>query len=242
MALVKRQVTIGFYNDVTATSVSVTGSFALTTLPNSLLICACSAVTYSLGSGGAVATINTPSTPGITWIPLATVFNPTLYSGEYTVTLSLFYAANSPSVSSAAITTVNATAPIVGGHTPDIATGFWMAEITGAALFNAVDSFLSNTGTNSIPSAGNIVNANTDLLLVCELDFNGGSGSRGASYNQFSSGGFQVVFGQDRTNLAPGTYSTSFGSSLSYPWAVIAAAFKTAPTGFPHAFGSLIGF
>jgi hypothetical protein len=250
--------------------VTAQGHMHQNTQSDSLLICTISDFVNT--SSVYTPVNGSPTTPGFTWVFAGTKVSDTYFAagpdgGYLTYATSVYYlflgSNGNPNVMTTSDITSQTTTFIGTYNVPplindtEISIGFEITEWSGISPSDTV-TVLTAKGNSDTPDGGNIVApAATDLLIVSGSSTGNdvwnsvGSGYTGlddlANINTGSTG-FPVVgdlITEYIINLA-GSYDVDFSgpSDFAYPWSIVAVAFSQAltPTGFPHAFGSLIGF
>jgi len=181
-----------------------------------------------------------PTTAGLTWVQIGQIANPSYdssFGNNHWGSIALFAAYNAPSIPSTTHTSIGVTTTL---GTSTLAVGSQLLEISGVGSLDAV---VTATGDNGTITAGNItLAAAADFLLVtAEVPGSDSETSPGTGYTYITTGGVgsNYAASQYQITSAKGTYGTSFGSTASGYWSVIAAAFKAAASGY--AFGSFVG-
>ena len=175
----------------------------------------------------------------------------------------LFLGANgNPSTMSSSVLTTQTTTfsgTWQTGGDENISSGFEITEWSGVSPLDII-TVVIDSGISDTPDAGNIVVPNVYDLLFVGSNLTGGTTfypTPGVGYTglddlaNVNSGLTDIpvvadIMAQYMLNGFSGSYSTSFTPSDAtkvQAWAAVAVSFSQAlPTGFPHAFGSLIGF
>jgi len=231
-------------------------SYNSNTQPGALLMVMVLARAQTTNPAMTPPVISVPTTTdGSTWLLAQSESSPLLTEAGPTYvmyTAALFYILNaaeklaSPYVDTCLITDTSVVSPntlSANAYSYEFAAG------SVGGLSSLVASAYAN-GTITLPETSNLVIPSTSLVYACavyqpndasSLKVGSGYTAGVALYGSFTNGTDQYILNA-LTGSVPTAFTFRSGQAMVV-WAEVAVAFgPVAPTGFPHAFGSLIGF
>jgi len=221
-----RQTSGAFHSFSSVSSATLDNSsspFSSSTLLDNTLICVV-LVSDLLNTGAVpIPTINTPTTPGLTWTLINGIGNEGVFTGikTYGSAVAIYVCANAPALATTTHTSVTVTTAPTTCNT--LAVQIELYEMTGLA--GTVDTSATGTGTGT-PSAhtANLVTSATDFILVASYTADGSYFAPGSGYTGYT---IQYILSQ-----AAGSIPTLFGVSSDGPggspyWSCVAVAFHT---------------
>ena len=205
-----------------STLVSSAAGYGTPTTNGDLLVCV-AWFTFTTPSSSSIGPSVVPTTAGFSWVEVSDIEWSSGNPGNYGF-VSVYYILNAAPMSGT--TTVSGTLGGTSGSATAASVEFSLYEFSGVASLANFTNASNNTGTPSIPTAGNVSAITGDLIFTAMSAYPGSNISNGTGYT-LGVNAIVATIGQMQYNLsAPsGSVSTAFNGTEPY-WVVLAPYFK----------------